>query len=102
MSDRFVPAMLDGLLDDTTASLRSQIKQRFTLDEIRGWQARAIQALLKGKDVLIKAGTGMGKSLVFQGMALSKLKAIVLVISPLIALMEDQVSISFISQLTDT
>jgi len=60
--------------------------------EPRPWQIRAWQQLLKGYDILVRAGTGMGKSLVFQAMIASKHKAIVLVISPLICLMEDQVT----------
>jgi len=96
MSDRFVPAMLDSLLNDATEKLCIQLKEQFCLEEVRGWQSRAIQALLSKKDVLVKAGTGQGKSMCFQGMALSKQNAIVLVISPLISLMEDQVTLHIV------
>jgi superfamily II DNA helicase RecQ len=50
-----------------------------------------MQAVLRGQDVVVASGTGSGKSLVFQGLALSKPHAIVLVISPLISIMEEQV-----------
>ena len=60
------------------------------------WQAVVIQEILNGNDVLVKAGTGSGKSLCYQALAFSKTKgkegkATVLVIAPTIALMEDQV-----------
>jgi ATP-dependent helicase YprA (DUF1998 family) len=55
------------------------------------WQAHAIQKLRAGHDVMIKAGTGSGKSLPVQAMALSRPDAVVLVVSPLLALMDNQV-----------
>lgn len=55
------------------------------------WQTAVSHELLSGKDVLLKAGTGSGKTLTFQ--AVSKLvpEKIVMVVSPLNALMGDQV-----------
>ena len=44
-----------------------------------------------GKDTMVRAGTGAGKSLCYQGLTLLRPGATVLVVSPLIALMEDQV-----------
>jgi superfamily II DNA helicase RecQ len=55
------------------------------------WQKNVFHALLEGKDMLISAGTGAGKSILFQAFCLLYLRAIVLVISPLKVLMEDQV-----------
>jgi superfamily II DNA helicase RecQ len=55
------------------------------------WQARAVWALLKKRDLFVKAGTGSGKSKVFQTMIEAKENGIVLVIVPLKVLMEDQV-----------
>jgi ATP-dependent helicase YprA (DUF1998 family) len=55
------------------------------------WQAHAIQQLRAGHDVMIKAGTGLGKSLPVQAMALSRPDAVVMVVSPLLALMDNQV-----------
>ena len=57
----------------------------------RNWQMHSIECARQSHDVLVRAGTGSGKSLVFQAMALSHSKAIVLVISPLLSLMENQV-----------
>jgi superfamily II DNA helicase RecQ len=50
-----------------------------------------MQALLEGNNVLVRAGTGSGKSLIFEAMTLSKRDAVVLVVSPIIALMNSQV-----------
>lgn len=55
------------------------------------WQAHAIQKLLTGRDLLVKASTGAGKSLPYQAMALSRPGAVVLVVSPLIGLINNQV-----------
>lgn len=55
------------------------------------WQGQVIMAGLKGKDVLIRAGTGMGKSLPIQALVLSRPVGIVLMIVPILALMNNQV-----------
>ena len=55
------------------------------------WQAHIIQSILERCDVIVQVGTAGGKSFTFQTMALSKPKAIVLMISLLIALTENQV-----------
>jgi superfamily II DNA helicase RecQ len=57
------------------------------------WQTRAIVSLREKHDVMIRAGTGSGKSLIYQAMAVTKPEAIVLVIAPITVLMEDQVYI---------
>ena len=59
--------------------------------ELRPWQKIVVETLLNGSDMIIIAGTGSGKSLVFQSMIFAFPEVVVLVISPLIALMEDQV-----------
>lgn len=58
--------------------------------EFRPGQDRAVQSILAGKDTLVLFPTGGGKSLCFQVPALV-LDGLTLVISPLIALMTDQV-----------
>jgi superfamily II DNA helicase RecQ len=55
------------------------------------WQVAAWESTCAGKDVIVIAGTGSGKSLVYQGMQYAKPGAIVLIVSPLLALMKDQV-----------
>jgi superfamily II DNA helicase RecQ len=59
--------------------------------ELRPWQEHATAQLRKGRDTMVKAGTGAGKSLVYQSMTQSRPNAIVLVICPLVSLMEEQV-----------
>jgi len=61
---------------------------------LRDWQARAVQSLLGKRDVFVKAGTGSGKSAVFQSMIAAKENGVVLVIAPLKSLMDDQVPLS--------
>jgi superfamily II DNA helicase RecQ len=92
MSDRFIPVSWDAILDEKTLAILATIRDQFGLAEVHQWQSLALQALLHRKDVLIKAGTGMGKSLIFQAMTLANPKATVLVVCPLVALMDDQVT----------
>lgn len=56
------------------------------------YQIDAILAILDGKDVLVSAATGSGKSRVFQVPAMIDGGRIVLVIVPLKSLMYDQVN----------
>jgi superfamily II DNA helicase RecQ len=55
------------------------------------WQAHAIQKLCAGHDLMIQAGTGSGESLPVQAMALSRPDDVAMVVSPLLALMDNQV-----------
>lgn len=66
------------------------LRERFGHQQLRPEQARAVDALLAGRDVLLILPTGGGKSLCYQLPALL-LERPCLVVSPLIALMEDQV-----------
>ncbi|KAF7086260.1 hypothetical protein CFC21_089572 [Triticum aestivum] len=71
--------------------LESILKQYFGYSEFRGRQLEAIEAVLSGRDCFCLMPTGGGKSMCYQIPALVK-TGVVLVISPLIALMENQVS----------
>src|SRR5687768_16711024 len=63
---------------------------RFGLSSFRPGQREVIQAVLDGKDALCIMPTGGGKSLCFQLPAVAR-PGLTLVVSPLIALMKDQV-----------
>ena len=70
--------------------LLGELKTRFGFSNFRPGQAEAIENLLDGRHALVVMPTGAGKSLVYQFFAVHSLKP-VLVISPLISLMLDQV-----------
>jgi hypothetical protein len=58
------------------------------------WQIHLIRRILQGYDSIFCAGTGYGKSLIFEGLAVLGGKAkLVVIISPLKALEYDQVSL---------
>lgn len=70
--------------------LVSSLQAHFGFTGFRPGQSEAIQSLLRSQHTLVVMPTGSGKSLVFQ-LAAFHLPGLTLVISPLIALMKDQV-----------
>lgn len=74
----------------TIRDLRRLLYQHFGFREFLEAQEDVIQAILNGRDTVVILPTGGGKSLCYQLPALA-LQGITLVISPLIALMKDQV-----------
>ncbi len=70
--------------------LRQQLKETFGYASFRPGQETVIQAVLAGRDALAVMPTGSGKSLLYQ-LPARLLGGTTLVISPLIALMKDQV-----------
>ena len=66
------------------------LKTFFGFDEFKGEQEHAIQSVLDGRDTFVIMPTGGGKSMCYQLPALM-MDGVALVISPLIALMKNQV-----------
>lgn len=73
------------------SELKRTLQRRFGLEAFRPGQRDAIETLLAGQDLLVVMPTGAGKSLIYQA-ASFHLPGLTLVISPLIALMQDQVT----------
>jgi len=71
-------------------ALTAALQTHFGFADFRLGQAEAIEHLLAGRNALVVMPTGSGKSLIYQLAAL-QLPGVALVISPLIALMQDQV-----------
>ncbi|KAH8235064.1 hypothetical protein KR032_008305 [Drosophila birchii] len=84
----------DGTVQDTTPEVMETLHM-FGHSNFRKGQDRAIMRTLSGLSSLVTLSTGSGKSLCYQLPAYlysRKLGAITLVISPLVSLMEDQVT----------
>lgn len=71
-------------------NLEAVLQQHFGYEHFRPGQREVIEALLRGEDVVALLPTGMGKSLCYQ-LAGYIFRKPVLVISPLLSLMQDQV-----------
>lgn len=88
MSDRFAE---EGATSFRLGSKHQVLRDVFGFDSFRSNQEDVIDALVAGRNVLAVMPTGAGKSLCYQVPALL-LDGLTVVVSPLIALMRDQVS----------
>ncbi len=71
-------------------SLKDELQKRFGFTSFRSGQEEIIQSLLNDQDVLAVLPTGNGKSLCYQLTGYLR-EGIVIIVSPLLSLMEDQV-----------
>lgn len=67
-----------------------KVKNTFAFQPYK-WQVAVILDILKGVNIAIHASTSLEKSLPFRAISTVKIETIVLIISPTVAFMEDQV-----------
>ena len=72
-------------------AVRAALREHFGFDGLRPGQEAALRPVVEGRDALVVMPTGAGKSLVYQLGALLRARGVTVVVSPLIALMKDQV-----------
>lgn len=75
-------------LQDVKTRTREKLGLQFDLDD---WQGELIRRLRQGYDSVMIAGTGYGKSVIFEGLAALNKAKVVIVVCPLKALERDQV-----------
>ena len=78
-------------LGDRAGDVRAALQRHFGFDGLRPGQDAALRPVLDRRDALVVMPTGAGKSLIYQLGALLQPRGVTVVVSPLIALMKDQV-----------
>ena len=72
--------------------LHKELQKYFGFNKFKGTQEKAIESLLSGRDTFVIMPTGGGKSLCYQLPAMV-LEGVAIIVSPLIALMKNQVDL---------
>ena len=80
--------MSQNIINDS----KKLLKSFFGFDEFKGEQRNSINSILQGNDTFIRMPTGGGKSLCYQLPAIQQ-EGLAIIISPLIALMKNQVDV---------
>ena len=75
-----------------SVDLHTALQEHFGLEKFRGPQEQIIESLLSGRDTFVIMPTGGGKSLCYQLPAIM-LPGVAIIVSPLIALMKNQVDL---------
>src|ERR1043165_5712341 len=79
-------------IEKSGIDLRQPLLEHFGFKDFKGQQENAINSLLSGKDTFVIMPTGGGKSLCYQLPAMIN-PGVAIVVSPLIALMKNQVDL---------
>jgi ATP-dependent DNA helicase RecQ len=90
MTEAAPSTTIDPAVASDPQTLRAVLRERFGMEDFRPGQEQAIRALLERGAALAVFPTGGGKSLCYQLPALLT-EGVTLVVSPLIALMKDQI-----------
>ena len=86
------PRQASTIVDPSNFDIYAGLEKYFGFREFKGTQEQAINSLLSGKDTFVIMPTGGGKSLCYQLPALLQ-EGCAIVVSPLIALMKNQVDL---------
>src|SRR5216683_2821525 len=81
-----------GMQPETATSLTDTLRHYWGYDAFRPGQEAVVRSIAAGRDACVVMPTGGGKSLCYQLPAVLDAQRTVVVVSPLIALMQDQVA----------